>query len=143
MEARINTKNDYYGNLEIFANCKSLNERIFINQTKTFSLCFGSLIKPNHDIQKTNYQKHYFLTLMDNLETNSCPNCISRLISNENQSFETPEQILKMKLEEIFSEKDFENAPSWFQQTIDWYVDGQISESEIMDAINFILERGH
>ena len=47
--------------------------------------------------------------------------------------------LLPLKLNDIFNKEDITKLPHWIQQTIFWYVRGEVSESEILNAINFLL----
>jgi hypothetical protein len=52
--------------------------------------------------------------------------------------FKTPTQ-LPFKLQETLDENDLLLLPFWIQKTITWYDDGQISETELVNAINYLL----
>ncbi len=115
-DAGLETRYDDYPNLEIFEDCDYLRDRIFVNQTKTFSICFDVLRKWNNDVLNIDGPKHYFLALMDNLQYNSCPNCVENLLSMETK------------------------MPQWFENNLRWYDEGKISKAELENAIKY-LER--
>ena len=46
---------------------------------------------------------------------------------------------LPPKLQEMLDENDVAKLPIWIQKTINWYNQGKISESELLNAINFLL----
>ncbi len=46
---------------------------------------------------------------------------------------------LPSKLQEMLDENDVANLPIWIQKTINWFNQGKISESELLNAINFLL----
>ncbi len=45
---------------------------------------------------------------------------------------------LPPKLQEILDENDIANLPFWIQKTINWYNEGMISETELINAINYL-----
>jgi len=47
---------------------------------------------------------------------------------------------LPPKLQEMLDENDVAKIPFWMQKTINWQTQGKISESEILNAINFLLK---
>jgi len=47
---------------------------------------------------------------------------------------------LPPKLQELFDENDIAKLPFWIQKTIEWHNQGIISEKELVNAINFLLE---
>jgi hypothetical protein len=130
-----------YDDLEKFEDCEYLHDRVFVNQTKTFSICFDVLRKWNNEILNIDGPKHYFLTLMDNIHYNSCPNCVDNLLSLETMSSDHKKILLPLKIQEILDENDIAKLPFWIQKTINWHIQGKISESEILNAINFLLEK--
>jgi hypothetical protein len=77
---------------------------------------------------------------MDNTHSNSCPNCIDNLLSIERVNLDDKKILLPPKIEEILDENDISKLPFWIQKTIDWHVQGMISESELLNAINFLLK---
>ena len=139
-DVELETIYDDYDNLEIFKDCEYLHDRIFVNQTKTFSICFDVLRKWNNEILNIDGPKHYFLTLMDNIHSNSCPNCIDNLLSIERINSDDKKILLPVKLQEILDENDVAKLPFWIQKTINWHIQGKISEFEILNAINFLLK---
>ena len=48
--------------------------------------------------------------------------------------------LLPPKLQEIIDENDIAKLPFWIQKTINWHVQGKILESELLNAINFLLK---
>jgi len=52
---------------------------------------------------------------------------------------EAPVQ-LPPKLQELFDENDIAKLPFWIQKTIEWHSQGKISETELVNAINFLLK---
>ncbi len=139
-DVELETRYDDYDYLESFENCEYLHDRIFVNQTKTFSICFDVLRKWNNEILNIDGPKHYFLTMMDNIHYNSCPNCIDNLLSLETMSSDHKKILLPLKLQEILDENDIAKLPFWIQKTINWHIQGKISEFELLNAINFLLK---
>jgi len=137
-DEELETRYDDYLNLEVFEDCDYLHDRIFVNQTKTYSICFDVLRKWNNEVLNIDGLKYYFLVLMDDTPSNSCPNCIENLLSSEMMSSDYKKILLPSKLQEILDPNDIANLPSWIQKTIDWYNQGMISETEIINAINYL-----
>jgi len=139
-DVELETRYDDYDYLEIFKDCEYFHDRIFVNQSKTFSICFDVLRKWNNEILNIDGPKHYFLTLMDNIHNNSCPNCIDNSLSIERINSDDKKIILPLKIQEILDENDISKLPFWIQKTINWHIQGMISESELLNAINFLLK---
>jgi len=137
-DEELETRYDDYLNLEVFEDCDYLHDRIFVNQTKTYSICFDVLRKWNNEVLNIDGLKYYFLVLMDDTPSNSCPNCIENLLSSEMMSSDNKKILLPSKLQEILDPNDIANLPLWIQKTIDWYNQGMISETEIINAINYL-----
>ena len=116
-DEELETRYDDYSNLEIFEPCDYFHDRIFVNQTKTYSICFDVLRKWNNEILNIDGPKHYFLTLMDNVQSNSCPNCVEILLTTENK------------------------MPSWFEKTLYWYFEEKISKTELENARNYLQKQ--
>jgi len=134
----LEVKYDDYPNLKVFGDCDYLHDRIFVNQTKTYSICFDVLRKWNNEVLNIDSSKHYFLVLMDHTHSNSCPNCIENLLSSEMMSSDYKKILLPSNLKEMLDENDIANLPSWIQKTIEWYNLGMISETELINAINYL-----
>jgi len=113
-DVELETRYDDYPNLEIFEDCEYLHDRIFVNQTETYSICFDVLRKWNNEILNIDGPKHYFLTLMENIQYNSCPNCVENLLSMESK------------------------IPRWFENNLRWYDEGKISKAELENAIKYL-----
>ena len=47
---------------------------------------------------------------------------------------------LPPKLQGLFDENDIAKLPFWIQKTIEWHSQGKISETELVNAINFLLK---
>ena len=110
----LETRYDDYPNLEIFEDCEYLHDRIFVNETETYSICFDVLRKRSNEILNIDGSKHYFLALMDNSQYNSCPNCVENLLSMETK------------------------MPQWFENNLRWYDEGKISKAELENAIKYL-----
>jgi len=115
-DIELETRYDDYPNLEIFEDCEYLHDRIFEDQTETYSICFDVLRKWANKVLNINGPEHYFLTLMDSKQNNSCPNCVENLLSMETK------------------------MPQWFENNLRWYDEGKISKAELENAIKY-LER--
>ncbi len=139
-DVQLETIYDDYPNLEIFESCDYLHDRIFVNQTETFSICFDVLRIWKYEVLNIDGPKHYFLTLMDHNQFNSCPNCIENLLSSKMMSADYKKTLFPPKLQEMLDENDIARLPFWIQKTIEWYNQGIVSEKELVNAINFLLE---
>jgi len=135
----LETRYDDYLNLEIFEDCDYLHDRIFVNQTKTYSICFDVLRKWSNEVLNIDGPKHYFLVLMDNIQYNSCPNCIDNLLSIEMMNLNDRKIILPQELYEILDENVISKLPFWIQKMINWYNQEKISETELVNAINYLI----
>ena len=113
-DAELETKYDDYPHLEIFDDCEYLHDRIFVNQTETYSICFDVPRKWDNTVLNINGPEYYFLTLMDSKHNNSCPNCVENLLSIETK------------------------MPQWFENNLRWYDEGKISEDELENAIKYL-----
>jgi len=49
---------------------------------------------------------------------------------------------LPPKLQEMLDENDVVKLAFWIQKTINWYNEGKISEVELVNAINYLLQTG-
>jgi len=54
------------------------------------------------------------------------------------QSSDYKKIVLPSKLQEILDENDIANLPSWIQKIIEWHNQGMISETELINAINYL-----
>jgi len=134
----LEVKYDDYPNLKVFGDCDYLHDRIIVNQTKVYSICFDVLRKWNNEVLNIDSSKHYFLALMDHASLNSCPNCVENLLSSEMMSSDYKKILLPSKLQEMPDENGITNLPFWFQKTINWYNEGIISETELINAVNYL-----
>jgi len=125
--------------------CELLNHSLRINQTRTLSVCFDVKQKWSNQPLDLNGNRLYYLVMMDNKFVTSCPNCKSVLLNEYYKNpltelihvLKAPIQ-LPQKLHEILDENDIANLPSWIQKTINWYNQGMISETELINAINYL-----
>jgi hypothetical protein len=122
-DVELETSYDDYDNLEIFEGCEFFNDRMLINQTKTFSLCFDVLRKWNNEILNIDGSKQYFLTLMDNEHYNSCPNCKEVLLSTS------------------YSDEKH-HMPEWIQKILEWHLRGLISNEQYQMSIEYLVKKG-
>jgi hypothetical protein len=137
-DKELETKYNDYSNLKIFEDCDYLHDRIFENQTKTYSICFDILRKSNNEVLNIDGLKYYFLVLMDNIQFNSCPNCVENLLSSEMMDPNNKKILLPSGLHGMVDQNDIQNLPSWFQKITEWHKQGIISESELINAINYL-----
>ena len=137
-DEELETRYDDYPNLKVFEDCDYLHDRVFVNHTKTHSICFDVLRKWNNEVLNIDGLKHYFLVLMDNIQYNSCPNCIENLLSSEIIGPDDKKILLPPKLQETLDKNDIASLPSWIQKTIKWYNHEMISETELINAIDYL-----
>jgi len=62
--------------------CELLNHHIRINQTQSLSICFDVRQKWSHEPLDLNGPRLYYLVMMDNKFTTSCPNCKYNLLND-------------------------------------------------------------
>jgi len=65
-----------------FEDCEYFHKVLLDTETKSYTVCYDVLRRLN--IVPVNFEgnKQYFLTLMDNTQSNSCPNCRELLLSS-------------------------------------------------------------
>ena len=79
----LETRYDDYFSFEIFADCEYLHDRLFVEKTETFWICFDILHRWNNEALDLDGKKQHYLTLMDNMKSSSCPNCKDFLLTYE------------------------------------------------------------
>lgn len=87
----ISFKAMYYDNLEVrykglesyhyFEDCEYFHDVLLDTQTKSYTVCYDVLRRLNIVPVDFEGNKQYYLTLMDNTQSNSCPNCRELLLS--------------------------------------------------------------
>ncbi len=65
-----------------FEGCEYFHDILLDTETKSYTVCYDVLRRLN--IVPVNFEgnRHYYLTLMDNTQSNSCPNCRELLVSS-------------------------------------------------------------
>jgi hypothetical protein len=114
--------------------CELLNHSLRVNQTQTLSVCFDVKQKWSNESLDLNGPKSYYLVMMDNKFTTSCPNCKSvllneyydnHIIESEISDYEIPEDLLL-----------------WLDVLVVWRENSIISDQEFSNAIEFLAKRG-
>ena len=108
--------------------CELLNHSLKKNQTRTLSVCFDVKQKWSNQSLELKGPRQYYLVMMDNKYTTSCPNCKVFLLNEYYQSQEynsIPKNIL-----------------DWLSKLSSWNKDLLISEKEFSNAINYIIKKG-
>jgi hypothetical protein len=115
-----------YDNLpsrELFEECDYTHDRVFIGESKIFTICFDILKIWNNDFPNLNGPKKNYLVMMANHQSTTCPNCKKILLS-------TPEIDQKLYL------------PNWAQNLVRWHSQGIISEQEYQNSIKYLVIKG-
>lgn len=89
---------------ELFEECDYTNDRILVEQSKVFTLCYDVLRIWQNEILILDGKKKYFLAMMDNDKSTSCPNCKKIVLSGSKTNFEKGE-----------------TSPKWIQKIFDWH----------------------
>ena len=114
--------------------CELLNHSLRVNQTRTLSVCFDVKQKWSNESLDLNGPKSYYLVMMDNKFTTSCPNCKSALL---NEYYKNPIDELEI------SDYDIpEDLLSWLDTLVIWLENCIISDQEFLNAIEFLAKRG-
>jgi len=115
-----------YDNLnsrELFNECDYTNDRVINGESKIFTVCYDILRIWNNEVLNLDGTKKYYLVMMDNSRTTSCPNCKKILLSTSDPS-----------------QKYY--TPSWVQNIFEWHKQGVISDQEYQNSIVYLVERG-
>ena len=115
----ISFKAVYESNLEVrykgfdsqnyFDNCEYFHEVLLDGDTKTKTVCFDVLRRLN--IIPVNFEdtKQYSLVLMDNKQSNSCPNCVEFVLSTEkSEPLYLPKTTIEISSENNYCREGFE-----------------------------------
>jgi len=116
-----------YDNLqsrELFEECEWTTERVRLDNSYVFTICFDILRIWNNEILNLDGQKQYYLVMMDNTLATSCPNCKKVLLEQTLQTYQKYD------------------VPDWAQSIFDWHRRGIISDIEFENSINHLLEKG-
>jgi len=114
--------------------CELLNHSLRVNQTQTLSVCFDVKQKWSNESLDLNGPKLYYLVMMDNKFTTSCPNCKSVLL---NEYHDNP-----IRKSEISDYNIPEDLSIWLDTLVIWLETSIISDQEFSNAIEFLAERG-
>ena len=123
-DAELEVRYDDLPSRELFEECDYTNDRIPIGQSKVFTLCYDVLRIWQNEILILDGKKKYFLVMMDNYKSTSCPNCNKINLSEPKTNFENDE-----------------TGPKWIQNIFDWYEQGIISQKELQNSINYLLSK--
>ncbi|MEE8180216.1 MAG: hypothetical protein V3T67_00090, partial [Nitrosopumilaceae archaeon] len=78
---------------QIFDGCKYFHDSLLDFETRIYTVCYDVLRRLNIDPVNLDDNRKYFLVLMDNIHSNSCPNCRKFSLSIENNEIVFPSQI--------------------------------------------------
>jgi len=123
-DAELEVRYDDLSSRELFEECDYTNDRILIGQSKVFTLCYDVLRIWQNEILILDGKKKYFLVMMDNYKSTSCPNCKKIGLSEPKTNLE----------------KD-ETSTKWIQNIFDWYEQGIISQKELQNSINYLVSK--
>jgi len=111
-----------FHSIQVFEGCEWMSDRIQINESRTYNICFDILRKWNNEVLDINSNKNYFLTFMNNQFMTSCPNCKTILL--------TTDPIHKYL------------TPNWVQNIFAWHKQGIISEAEYQNSVEYLIAKG-
>ena len=114
--------------------CELLNHSLRVNQTRNLSVCFDVKQKWSNESLDLNGSKSYYLVMMDNKFTTSCPNCKSVLLNEYYNSPITESEISDYDIPEDLS--------IWLDMLVIWLENSIISDQEFSNAIEFLTKRG-
>ena len=117
-----------YDDSGIGQDCEKINITVYPNDSKAITICFD--LQRGYKSEPFNLEgvKTYFLQLNSHA-TSGCPYCkIYPLFPSEVPS----EDIVKIE----------QKIPDWVKNTFKWFVEGQISEDEVINAIQFLIKEG-
>ncbi len=77
---------------QIFDGCKYFHDSLLDFETRTYTVCYDVLRRLNVEPVDLDDGRKYFLVLMDNIHSNSCPNCRKFSLSTENNEIVIPSQ---------------------------------------------------
>jgi len=78
---------------QIFDGCKYFHDSLLDFETRIYTVCYDVLRRLNIDPVNLDDDRKYFLVLMDNIHSNSCPNCRKFSLSIENSKMVFPSLI--------------------------------------------------
>ncbi len=120
----LEVKYDNFYSRELFNECDYTNDRVKMGQSKVFTICFDVLRIWNNEILNIDGTKRYYLVMMDNHHSTSCPNCKKILLST---TLDSTQKYL---------------PPIWVQKILEWHKQGIISEQEYQNSIEYLIEKG-
>ena len=91
----------------IFEDCDYLKKRIFTNEPAEYTICFDVLRRWINEPLNLDGEKNYFLYLMDNTQSDSCPNCKKILLSSNVTKIQL-EQFVEYSEDTLICKKGFE-----------------------------------
>jgi hypothetical protein len=115
-----------YDNLpsrELFDECDYIHDSVSVGESKVFTICFDILKTWNHGSLNLNGSKEYYLVMMANHQSSTCPNCKKILL----RSSEFNQQNL---------------FPNWVQHLVQWHKQGFVSDKEYEESIKYLTTKG-
>jgi len=114
--------------------CELLNHSLMVNQTRTLSVCFDVKQKWSNQSLDLNGSKLYYLVMMDNKFTTSCPNCKSILLN----------EYYKNSIDELdISDYNIpQDLSMWLDMLVIWLENSIISDQEFSNALEFLAKKG-
>lgn len=113
---------DYPHSRELFEECDWVNKLLQVGDSKFFTICFDVLRIWNNEPMNIDGLKQYYLVMMNNQFSTSCPNCLKVHLSKY--------PIIGVDL------------PEWLQTVIGWYYDGLITLKDIENSFLFLNRTG-
>jgi hypothetical protein len=115
-----------YDNLpsrELFDECDYIHDSVSVGESKVFTICFDILKTWNHGSLNLNGSKKYYLVMMANHQSTTCPNCKKILLH-------TPG----------FDQQN--HFPDWVQHLVQWHKQGIVSDQEYDESIRYLTNKG-
>ena len=112
--------------------CELLNHNIKVNHTKSLSVCFDVKQKWSNQPLDLSGPRLYYLVMMDNKFSTSCPNCKSVLLNEHYDNSMTKSEI---------SDRIPQNLWMWLDKLANWNDKSIISNQEFSNAIDYLVKK--
>ena len=103
----------------------------YSGEITTVTMCFERPIMNNNKYDDTGF----FLTVNDHTAYEGCQNCQQKILGIVPYLFVNNVSDSTLNLE-----TNSQKIPSWVKDTMQWYLDGVISEDEMINAIQFLVK---
>ena len=121
--AELETRFKDFRPLKTFKDCEYMNDRVFLGGSKSFGICYDVKQRWSNEPLVLGGSKKYFLTLMDNAQTTSCPNCINIMLTNDM----------------IKPDDQSRDVPFWIKDYARKWTKNQIVDSTYLKTVDFLI----